>query len=94
MVDTLDSLVPFDLRQGSWKLGDEHAYRYPDVLSVVEIANKNKIAILGFEFFHILPKDPKFVTETLTGYELRFNGNWLGFVQDNNLLAAFYIEQN
>ena len=94
MINTLDSLVPSDLRQLAWICGDEFAYPYPDVLRVVDIANKNAIAILGFEFFHILPQHPRFATEALTGYELRFNGYWPGFVQDNNLLAAYYIEKN
>jgi len=61
---------------------------------VVAIANENAIAILGFEFFHMLPEHPRFATEALTGYKLRFNGHWPAFVQDNNLLAGFYIEKN
>jgi hypothetical protein len=94
MGNALDSLVPSDLRQAAWACGSELAYPYPNVLKVIDIANKNAIAILGFEFFHILPHHPRFATEALTGYELRFNGHWPSFVQDNNLLAAFYIEQN
>jgi hypothetical protein len=94
MANTLDSLVPSDLRQSAWECGGEFAYPYPTVLKVVDIANKNAIAILGFEFFQILPHHPRFATEALTGYELRFNGYWPGFVRDNNLLATYYIEQN
>jgi len=94
MDSDLDSLVPFELQQTAWKSGEEFAYPYPNVLKVVDIANKNGIAILGFEFFQILPSHPRFATEALTGYELRFNGYWPGFVQDNNLLAAYYIEKN
>src|SRR6267143_4137339 len=94
MGKTLDSLVPSDLKQSAWMCGDEFAYRYPDVLRVVDIANKNAIAILGFEFFHILPHPPRLATEVLTGNDLRFNGYWPGFVQDNNLLAAYYIEKD
>ena len=93
MVSDLDTLVPDALRETAWKCGDEFAYPYPNVLRVVDIANKNRIAILGFEFFQILPNDPRFTTEGLTGYELRFKGYWPGFVQDNNLLAAYYIEK-
>jgi hypothetical protein len=94
MISDLDSLVPSDLLQTAWKCGDEFAYPHPNVLRVVEITNENRIAILGFEFFHILPENQGFATETYTGYELRFNGYWPGFVQDNNLLAAHYIEKN
>jgi hypothetical protein len=74
--------------------GSEFVYPYPTVLRVVDIANENAIAILGFEFFHVLPNYPRFATEALTGYELRFNGHWPGFVRDNNLLARHYIEEN
>jgi hypothetical protein len=94
MINALDSLVPSDLQQLAWMCGNEFAYPYPAVLRVVDIATKNAIAILGFEFFHILPHDPRFATEALTGYELRFSGYWPAFVQDNNLLAAYYIEKN
>jgi len=82
------------LRQAAWKCGSEFAYLYPAILRVVDIANENAIAILGFEFFHILTNYPRFATEALTGYELRFNGRWPGFVRDNNLLARHYIEEN
>jgi hypothetical protein len=94
MSNALDSLVRSELKAAAWTCGEEFVYPYPNVLRVVEIANENAIAILGFEFFHILREHPSFATEALTGYELRFNGDWPGFVQDNNLLAAFYIEKN
>jgi hypothetical protein len=93
MENDLDFLVPLEIRQKAWKFGDEYAYPYPNVLGVVDIANKNAIAILGFEFFQVLQTHPRFATEALTGYELRFNGYWPGFVQDNNVLASYYIEK-
>jgi hypothetical protein len=94
MENDLDLLVPSEIRQNAWKCGDEYVYPYPNILNVVDIANKNAIAILGFEFFRVLQAHPRFATEALTGYELRFGGHWPSFVQDNNVLACYYIEKN
>ena len=91
-MNILDSLVPPNLKARAVQLGDEFVYPYPDVLDVIGIANQNRISILGSEFFRI--QADGLATMAISGYEIRFSGEWDAFVRENNELAVTFAEQN
>jgi hypothetical protein len=91
-MNTLDSFVPVHVKQMARQSGNQFVYPYPIILEVVGTATAKNISVLGVEVFHVLSNG--LLTETISSYEVPFNGDWDDFVKKNNVLAADFIDQH
>ncbi len=89
----LESALPRDVIDRALRSGRELALRYEDALGAVDRATGEAIAVLGAELFEVQGNDLR--TLDYSGYDqdVRFTGDWLGFVAANNSLAKQWIER-
>ncbi len=87
-----DKILPGQIKAESARSGNERLIPLEKVREAIGIANRHLIAVLGIEVFRI--SSSGHVTKGYSGYDFKFDGNWPGFVSQNNKSAAEYINQH
>jgi hypothetical protein len=95
----LEKALPNEIADLAIRSGAELVLPLEQAKWAVRIASQNLIAVLGVEVFRILRdgfsvETYRFGTETYSGYEVKFDGNWQEYVSLNNEAAARFIDEN
>ena len=88
----LNEILPQEVRQRSTLCGNEIVLSYEDVVTAIDLATAQQIAVLGFEAGEV--KANGFQTIDYNGYDLKFSGDWNAFVLANNAEAIRWIKEH
>jgi len=90
----LDLLIPEALKRTGRPNGAEWVYPPSVVREVLEIAGRNRIAVLGVELFRYT--ESGLLTVAMSGYDyaVTYEGDWDAFVSKNRQLALEFIAEN
>jgi hypothetical protein len=92
VVGDLEKALPNAITNRAVVSGNELLIPLDDARAAIAIASQSLIAVLGVEVFRIL--DDGLGTETYSGYEFNFNGNWQDYVGLNNDAALRFLDEN
>jgi hypothetical protein len=92
MPNAFNAILPPEITDAAVRSSNEWVFPLLQATEAVDLATKHLIAVLGVESFRIEHKG--FLLLDYTGYIYEFRGDWPSYVQQNNLAALSFIEEN
>ena len=91
-MDEFDKILPPEITAKATRSGNEWVLPLTEANQAIHLASEHGIAVLGAEVFRIL--DNGLGVENYSGYAFEHEGDWPGYVRQNNEAALRFIEEH